>query len=282
MRRVRPICPGEPNGPSRRCLVERTIETAEKKGADMPSRLASPPTLRFTLLAVAVALAAFAAFAVPPAPAQPPTWSAAGREYTLDGRRTALRVDVAVTDPAPAAYLQVAARFGEGGFSVRLSQDGARKRDRSLGAFGMNRFRNIDGRGCTFEPFGDGSGALVCEQKAYDWVVGRTYRISFQRGAKNANGWRWVVRIRDLRTGVSTKVASFRLPNGRLGLSGNDVRIDTFPASCGDLERVAATARTPVAARSTVAWGPRIGYSPCPGTVTRTSLSGGQLTMVVR
>jgi hypothetical protein len=82
--------------------------------------------------------------------------------------------------------------------------------------------------------------------------------------------------------GADEVLSSFRLPNGRLGLSGNDVRIDTFPATCGDLERVAATARTPVAAGSTVAWGPRIGYSPCPGAVTRASLSGGQLTMVVR
>jgi hypothetical protein len=251
----------------------------------MPSRLASPPTLRFTLFTVVIALAALVAFAVPPAPAQPDA-SAAGREFTMTGARDAIRVDVAVTDPAPAARLALGVRFGAkepgGGFGVFLAQDGLAKSDRSLAAFGMNRFRNINGPGCTYEPFGDGSGALVCEQKAYNWVVGRTYRISFQRGEKFDNGWRWVVRIRDQRTSVTTKVVSFRVPEGRLAPSGHQVTIETYPVTCGQLERVAARARTPVAAGSTVAWGPRIGYSPCPGTVTRTSLSDGLLEMVVR
>jgi hypothetical protein len=254
----------------------------------MPSRPASPPTLRLTLLAVVVALAALVAFAVPPAPAQPPTWTVSGREFTVTGARTALRVDVAVTDTAPAARLAVNVGFGatepEGGFSVGLRQDGLRKRDRELSAHGMGRYRNIDGPGCTFEDFGlgTGDGMLSCRQKGYDWVVGRTYRVSFTRGAKNANGWRWVVRVRDQRTGVSTKLVSFRVPDGRLAPSGQQVSTEAFPATCGQLERVVGTARTPVAAGSTVAWGPRVGFSGCSKAVTRTSLSGGLLTMIVR
>ena len=215
----------------------------------------------------------------------------AERNVALSGDRTHIRIDGRVLDTAPRGGLGLNAALGAGdnisSFGIVLEQvagTGLANRELTFDSYGQ--FRNSAGPGCTFADFGSGGwGRLQCRQPGYNWTMDRYYRMSVVRGGQHATlGWLWTVNVTDLKTGTTTKVVSFRNPNGRLTADDrHGAYLYSNIANCDAIDRMAAAVRKPVAAGSTVTWQPPSQYrgEGCDPTIRNVLDANGNLTLVI-
>ena len=222
---------------------------------------------RKLIVAVTVSLALLA-LAGGPAAAADGGFASVARNFSLSGDRDAVSAVVRVNRAAAGSGLALAVTLGKdsGVVTIVLKQDGGRAGSRGVQVDGFSMdFKDV--QGCDYEM------RLYCERAGYDWVAGRAYKISVVRGGRNGQGWLWTARIKDLKTGKTTKLVSLRSPAS--ALTAGSVSLYTNPTDCADIAPVAGVVKKPRGAGSTVAWGKAENYGSCEGATLRAPIVRG-------
>jgi hypothetical protein len=215
---------------------------------------------------VAVAVAGLALLTMSgPAVAADGGYASVGRAFKMTGDRDRLAVVAKVTRPAAGSGLAVGVELGTvenssaGSISVVFTQGTGKAASRGIKVDGFSTsYKAVQGANCSYDM------RLVCDRQSYDWVAGRAYKVTFVRGAKNAQGWLWTVRLRDQKTAKVVKLVSFRSPARQLASNG-EAALYTNPRDCSNITPVAGVVKKPTGAGSSISWGAVSDYSSCDG-----------------
>lgn len=211
-------------------------------------------------LRIAVAVVGLSLLVAIPAPAAPEVEDSGmlnvDRWFVLaEGERTSLRMVRRVTDPAPNSSADTQLLFGESGMmGVSIRQGGATRRSRSVTVVAMGVIRDVRGRNCTIskDPVLDMK-TVSCVRLGYNWRADRGYRVAIVRGGRNADGWKWIVRITDLRTKETTRLVSLRRREGRAS-DRHLVSAFMSPNDCSAINTFRTSARAARSQQNTLLW----------------------------
>ena len=223
------------------------------------------------------------AFAVPTTTAGAAEYKSlhVSRGFTLGGDRDKARVDVKVTDPSPGASLSASFGLGGSGFdsiAVQLVQEGGDNSSRLVKLWYVGEFSEGQAKNCTGNYF------VECRRGGYDWVKGREYRVTIDRGGRNDVGRLWTVNIKDLVTGDVTQLLSIRSPYDKLATTFNGASLAVEPSQCSAVNTTVGVVDKPVVpAGSTVSWQDKVQRvsEGCPDATLRAPVDSSVLTLKI-
>ena len=232
-------------------------------------------------MVVAAAVIALIAMAAGPALAADGGFASVGRTFKVTGDRDRVAVVGKVTRANAGSGLSLGVQLtgaepGHAGtVTVVFEQGSARPGSRGIKVDGFSMsYKAVQGTGCTYDM------RLFCRRTTYDWVEGRAYKAMFTRGGKNGQGWLWTVSVRDLAAAKTTKLVSFRSPADKV--SAGEAALYTNPGDCANITPVAAVAKKPTGAGSSVSWGAADSYTSCEDAAAAAPIVKGSAKLSIR